>query len=272
MAGEKIKKIEEEIGSLESAYGQRSFSYDPESDEGYQNYLKLMQENGKKAMEDTVGKASALTGGYANSYAASAGQQVYNDFMKQGAEAQASFRQLARDEFDAENQNILNRLGLLKEQKKSIWDDAALKAGYGDLSGYTENLGLTNEQAAGMVGKTAPTAEQIAYAKTVYKNGGMEKLLEYKGSLAGIDGDALIKSVNDDAEIKNTKYGLIDNFEVTDYGGANLFGLNKNAKLKLNGEEKTAQEWYETLTDETGKYKLSKDDAKEIMKELGVHA
>lgn len=32
-------------------------------------------------MEDTVGNASMLTGGYANSYAVTAGQQAYDSYM-----------------------------------------------------------------------------------------------------------------------------------------------------------------------------------------------
>ena len=37
--------------------------------------------NGKKAMLDTIANATALTGGYANSYAVSAGNQSYNDYL-----------------------------------------------------------------------------------------------------------------------------------------------------------------------------------------------
>lgn len=281
MEGEKIKKIEEEIGALENQYGSRTFSYDHESDEGYQNYLKLMQENGKKAMEDTVGKASALTGGYANSYAASAGQQVYNDFMKQGAEAQAGFRQLARDEFDAENQNILNRLGLLKEQKKSIWDDAALKAGFGDYSGYVNDLGLyESEDAAklaieGPVKPTAPTAEQIAYAKEMFKKGGETEMEAYVDSLVGVDTDALYTAVENDKEFQNSKEVLKKRFSLTDTGNGNLWGVNKNAKLSLDGEDpKTAKEWFEILQKDVkdGGYGLSEEDAREVLKALGAHA
>jgi hypothetical protein len=273
MAGEKIKKLEEEIGALETQYGGRTFSYDPDSDKGYQDYLKLMQDSGKKAMEDTVGKASALTGGYGNSYAATAGQQVYNDYIKQGAEAQASFRQLARDEFDAENQDILNRLGMLKEQKSSIWEDAARKAGFGDYSGYVDDLGFTQEQVDATKGKAAPTEDHIAHAREAFLSGGMEGLLKYTKDLNGfVDTDALIQIIDADTGIQNSKEGLKQRFEVTNYGGANWLGVNNNAELTLDGKTKTAKEWYDILTDENGDYKLSKEDAKEILKALGVHA
>ena len=275
MAGEKkkIETIEEEIDTLESKYGGRTFSYDPTTDKGYKAYLKLMQDNGKKAMEDTVGKAAALTGGYGNSYAATAGQQVYNDFMKQGVEAQASFRQLARDEFDAENQDILNRLGMLKQQKSDIWEDAARKAGFGDYSGYVGDLGFTEEQVKTTMGKAKPTADQITHAREAFLSGGMEGLLEYTKDLNGfVDTDALIQIIDADTEIQNSKEGLKQRFEVTNYGGANWLGVNNNAELTLDGETHSAKEWYDILTDKDGDYELSKEDAKEILKALGVHA
>ena len=51
----------------------KEFSYDPNNDPLYQQYKQSYLNAGKKAMEDTVGNASALTGGYANSYAVTAG-------------------------------------------------------------------------------------------------------------------------------------------------------------------------------------------------------
>ena len=243
MAGEiqqekkKIEKIEDGIAALETEYGSRTFSYDPESDEGYQNYLKLMQESGKKAMEDTVGKASALTGGYANSYAASAGQQVYNDFMKQGAEAQAGFRQLARDEFDAENQNILNRLGLLKEQKKSIWDDAALKAGFGDYSGYVDDLGIFADEKAAKEGLgVAPKDTDKTYALDIFKKQGVEGLKMYANSLGDGLGTQVIQYAMD--EFGGSIEKVSGETYLDDDGK-----LKKGAEFKIGEETKTARKW-----------------------------
>jgi hypothetical protein len=38
--------------------------------------------SGKSAMQDTIGQASALTGGYGSTYATSAGNQAYNAFIE----------------------------------------------------------------------------------------------------------------------------------------------------------------------------------------------
>lgn len=285
MAGEKIKKIEEEIGALENQYGSRTFSYDPESDKGYQNYLNLMQESGKKAMEDTVGKASALTGGYANSYAASAGQQVYNDFMKQGAEAQAGFRQLSRDEFDAENQRILNQLNILKEQKKSIWDDAALKAGFGDYSGYVNDLGLYESEDAAkkaLSGVDEPTEAQIAYAKEAFKRSETEAN-NYINSLVGVNTDAIYAAINSDTELQNdttlkqNRFDAMSNedkkarFTPAADGGKNWGGgINYNAEYTFQNADgsyttKTANQWIKELQENWG---MTKEKAKKYVQDL----
>ena len=58
------------------------FSYDPNEDTLYRRYAEQYQKNAKKAMEDTLGKAATLTGGYGNSYAASAGQQSYQSHLQ----------------------------------------------------------------------------------------------------------------------------------------------------------------------------------------------
>lgn len=58
------------------------FSYDAESDPLYQFYRDKYQRNGGKAMRDTLGQVAARTGGLGSSYAGSAAQQSYNDYMQ----------------------------------------------------------------------------------------------------------------------------------------------------------------------------------------------
>lgn len=57
------------------------FSYDQKNDPLYQQYAEMYQKNAKLAMQDTVGQATALTGGYGSSYAETAGQAMYNQAM-----------------------------------------------------------------------------------------------------------------------------------------------------------------------------------------------
>lgn len=55
-----------------------SFEYDLGSDGLYKKYKDDYQKRGRLAMRDTIGQASALTGGYGSTYAESVGQQQYD--------------------------------------------------------------------------------------------------------------------------------------------------------------------------------------------------
>lgn len=53
------------------------FSFDLNNNALYNQYKDFYTKQGNLAMMDTIGQASAMTGGYGNSYAAAAGQQAY---------------------------------------------------------------------------------------------------------------------------------------------------------------------------------------------------
>lgn len=60
----------------------KPFEYNADDDAMYQQYRDRYMSLGRDAMRDTMGQASALTGGYGNSYAQSVGQQVYDKYMQ----------------------------------------------------------------------------------------------------------------------------------------------------------------------------------------------
>lgn len=59
-----------------------AFQYDPLGDPLYRSYRTQMLTGGSRAMRDTVGEASALTGGYGSTYAQSLGQQQYAQYLE----------------------------------------------------------------------------------------------------------------------------------------------------------------------------------------------
>ena len=76
-------KYNDQLDALLSQYQNRvPFQYDATNDPLYNIYKDLYIQNGRRAMQDTIGNAAALTGGYGNSYAQSAGQQMYNQYME----------------------------------------------------------------------------------------------------------------------------------------------------------------------------------------------
>ena len=62
---------------MDSILNREKFTYDLNGDALYQQYKDKYIQQGKMAMGDAIGQASAMTGGYGNSYAQSVGQQMY---------------------------------------------------------------------------------------------------------------------------------------------------------------------------------------------------
>ena len=58
------------------------FKYDPMSDSLYGQYRQQYTQMGRMAMRDSMGKATALTGGYGSSYAQKVGQQEYDEYLQ----------------------------------------------------------------------------------------------------------------------------------------------------------------------------------------------
>jgi hypothetical protein len=97
--------------ALDNVYNQlanrEAFSYDMNSDALYKQYAQQYQANAKLAMEDTVGQVSALTGGYANSYASTAGQAMYNQQMEGLNEKALDIYQLALQRYNMESDRLM---------------------------------------------------------------------------------------------------------------------------------------------------------------------
>ena len=113
------------LDGLVSAYQNESFSYDPEADEAFQNYAKMMRKQGSLAMEDTMGKAAAMTGGYGNSYAETAGQSMYNQYLGTIDAKAEDYYDRALDQFDRAQNQRLNAINLMKGERadeREAWE------------------------------------------------------------------------------------------------------------------------------------------------------
>ena len=102
--------------------GREAFSYDPEEDETYRRYAKLYAAQGAAAMEDTMGQAAALTGGYGSSYAQAVGQQAYDRYLGELASLVPELRQAALAEYTQEGEALTDRYGLLRQQESAAYD------------------------------------------------------------------------------------------------------------------------------------------------------
>lgn len=102
------------------------FSYDPTQDENFARYAALYARQGQRAMEDTLGKSAALTGGYDSSYAQSAASEAYGAYLRELSELMPELAENARKQYDAQLSALLEQYDLLQDQDKAAyqrWQD-----------------------------------------------------------------------------------------------------------------------------------------------------
>lgn len=97
-----------------------AFSYDPDSDPVYQAYKTKYLLEGERASRDAMANYSALTGGYANSAAATAGAQAELYYAQQ---LNNTIPELAQQAYERYNDQYQNELALL-ESMVDLYDTA----------------------------------------------------------------------------------------------------------------------------------------------------
>lgn len=147
--------------------GRDKFTYDLNGDALYQQYKDKYIQQGKMAMGDAIGQASAMTGGYGNSYAQSVGQQAYQSSLDNLNDIVPELYQMALDKHNMEGQELLNQYGVLADdytRQYGAWNDKygrlmdAVEIARGDYYDganlfYTEQnnknnvIGMQNEDA-----------------------------------------------------------------------------------------------------------------------------
>ena len=148
---------------LKQYLNREKFSYDFNEDALYQQYKDKYIQQGKMAMQDTMGQAAALTGGYGNSYAATVGNQAYNASLENLNDIIPELYQLAYDRYNQEGQDILNKYSLLADDMATeygMWSDKYNRL-YTD---YRNQIGDSQWQAQFDEG-VRQYDEQFAYQK-----------------------------------------------------------------------------------------------------------
>lgn len=88
------------------------FKYDVNGDALYQQLAAQYQQQGKLAMEDTMGQAAALTGGYGNSYAVGAGNQAYQGYLQKINEMVPELHDAALARYNADGEALVDEYAL----------------------------------------------------------------------------------------------------------------------------------------------------------------
>ena len=100
-------------GVMNDILGRKAFKYDLASDPMYRMYRDRHVSAGRAAMEDTMGRAATLTGGYGSSYSAAAGQQAYNEQLEKLNDRVPELYRMSREAYDAEGDRLRQQYDLL---------------------------------------------------------------------------------------------------------------------------------------------------------------
>ena len=97
---------------------QKPFAYDVNADALYQQMKDRYIQGGQMAMKDTMGQASALTGGYGNTYAQTAGQQQYNQYLQGLNDNIPALQDRAYQRYQDEGSKYLNQFNLAGQMEQ----------------------------------------------------------------------------------------------------------------------------------------------------------
>lgn len=107
-------KYQAQIDELTQAIlGREPFQYNHLEDPLYQQYQDSYTRAGQRAMQDTLAQVSARTGGLASSYATSASQQAYDNYMSALADKVPELYQLAYSMYMDEGNQLRANLDML---------------------------------------------------------------------------------------------------------------------------------------------------------------
>ena len=108
--------------ALNKITNREKFSYNVNEDALYQQYKDKYIQQGKMAMQDTMGQAASLTGGYGNSYAQAVGQQAYQASLQNLNDVVPQLYSLALERYNQEGQNLKDNYALLYDRESQDYN------------------------------------------------------------------------------------------------------------------------------------------------------
>ena len=120
--GEYQSQWDGELTELYNRIAKRKpFSYDIGTDPVYQQYREQYQRQGRLAMQDTMGQAAALTGGYGSTYGEQVGQQAYNAYLQNLNDVVPDLYNAAYNRYRDEGTELYNQYGLLSDRENQAY-------------------------------------------------------------------------------------------------------------------------------------------------------
>lgn len=167
---------DDELTSLyDQIRNRKKFSYDMGTDPLYQQYREQYQRLGRLAMQDTMGQAAALTGGYGSTYGEQVGQQAYNAYLQNINDIVPQLQQQAYQRYQDEGTDLYTQYSLVKGREDTDYGRYrdTVSDYYSDLSdarsAYNSERSLDQSQWETMLNYWAQKAnnENAAYLQAL---------------------------------------------------------------------------------------------------------
>ena len=118
--GEYVSKWLQQLdAAMEKIQNREKFSYNLNGDALYRQYKDQAIQNGRLAMQDTLGQAAAMTGGFGSSYGQTAAQQAYRQQMANLGDKASALYDKARSEYDRQGPADKQAYDLLLQRENS---------------------------------------------------------------------------------------------------------------------------------------------------------
>ena len=167
------------------------FKFDLAGDTLYRQYADQYANMGRQASLDTMGQAAALTGGYGNSYGASAGNQAYQQYLGQLNNAVMDVYDRQHQHYEDELQNDMNRYSLGLQDRGAEYDmynqnynnwlnENNMALSYANMAkGYVDSMlaqgKMPSADMLALVGLTPEDAQQLLVQQAAKSGGGSSK-------------------------------------------------------------------------------------------------
>ncbi len=254
----KIKKYDDELklaseGVKTATDNLNNMSYDNfKQGSMYQGLQKSYAQQGQQAMKDTLGQVAARTGGMASSYATSAANQSYNNYMQQ-------LEDLARSMYNDEYSKARDKVSLAQGEYDRLYGekrDAIADQRYDDEWTYQKDRDELTDQRY-LTDKEEERVKNAAYYgnapdyATYKANGGTLSERDYNSLVAigeGMSADAhyeqnLTNKATKDSELKGI-FGA-EGFLWGDWDGDGKVGTDdSDGEVDAEGNEITFEDLY----------------------------
>ena len=118
--GKYVSKWQQQLdAAMEKILNREKFSYNLNGDALYRQYKDQAIQNGRLAMQDTLGQAAAMTGGFGSSYGQTAAQQAYRQQMANLGDKASALYDKARSEYDRQGTADKQAYDLLLQRENS---------------------------------------------------------------------------------------------------------------------------------------------------------